>query len=382
MIKLKSDKIIVGESLFNGFVYIDGGKISAVTTSDLSSDEFYDFTGKYLSPGFIETHTHGAGGFAFTHSTVEDVIKACNFHAKYGVTSVCPTMSAAPFPVMKEAVKNVCMAMESGKVLPNLLGAHLEGPYFSPKQAGAQCPDFITPPKKEEYEKLIEEYGKGIKRWSYAPELDKNGEFCKYITDNGIIASAGHTDATFDDMKVAMDNGCNLITHLYSCTSTITRNKGFRILGVIETAFLCDEMNVELICDGKHLPPELIKMIIKIKGTDKVILTTDSSFVAGSDIKEGNLTGTPFIVEDGVCKLLDRSAFAASCATANVLIRTLTKSCGYSIPTAVKMLTKNPAKLCSLNKGEIKEGLDADLIVFDEDINVSNVIVGGKQIQN
>lgn len=380
MIKIKSDKIIVGESLFDGFVYVDGGKIFAVTTSDLPYDEFYDFTGKYLSPGFIETHTHGAGGFAFTHSTAEDVIKACNFHAKYGVTSICPTMSAAPFEVMKEALKNISVAKESGRVKPNLLGAHLEGPYFALSQAGAQCPDYITPPKREEYQVLVEEFGEYIKRWSFAPELDKDGEFCKYITDSGIIASAGHTDATYDDMKVAIDNGCNLVTHLYSGTSTITRVKGFRRLGVIETAFLRDEVNVELICDGKHLPPELIKMIIKIKGTDKVILTTDSSFVAGSDIKEGNLTGTPFIVEDGVCKLLDRSAFAASCATANVLIRTLTKLCGYSIPTAVKMLTKNPAKICSLNKGEIKEGMDADLIVFDEDINVSSVFVGGKQI--
>jgi N-acetylglucosamine-6-phosphate deacetylase len=181
-------------------------------------------------------------------------------------------------------------------------------------------------------------------------------------------------------MKVAIENGCNLVTHLYSCTSTITRDHGFRILGVIETAYLCDDMWVELICDGKHLPPELIKMIIKIKGTDKVILTTDSSYVAGSDIKEGNLTGTPFIVEDGVCKLLDRSAFAASCATANVLIRTLTKGCGYSIPTAVKMLTYNPAKLCSLNKGVLEKGYDADVIVFDNDINVKKVFVGGKAI--
>lgn len=380
MIKIKSDKIIVGESLFDGYLYLDGDKISTVSKDDLPCDEYYDFTGNYVSPGFIETHSHGAGGYAYTYSSVDDVIKACNFHAKFGVTTICPTSSAAPFDIMKEAVKNVYLAKKSGKVIPNLLGAHLEGPYFSQKQAGAQCPTHITPPIKEEYESLISEYGDCIARWSFAPENDKNGEFCKYLTEHGIIASAGHTDATYDDMKVAIDNGCNLITHLYSCTSTVTRNKGFRILGVIETAFLRDELNVELICDGKHLPPELINMIIKIKGTDKVIVTTDSSFVAGTDMKEGNLTGTPFIVEDGVCKLLDRSAFAASCATANVLIRTLTKDCGYSIPTAVKMLTKNPAKLCNLNKGVLESGKDADVIVFDEDINVSSVFVGGKKV--
>lgn len=380
MIKIKSDKIIVNEDLFDGFLYIDGDKISKVTKEDLQADKFYDYTGYYVSPGFIETHSHGTGGYAYTYATADDIINACNFHAKFGVTSICPTSSAAPFPVMKEMVENVSIAKKSGKVKPNLIGAHLEGPYFSRKQAGAQCPTHITPPVKKDYESLISEYGDCISRWSYAPELDVGGEFCKYLTSHNIIASAGHTDATYEDMKVAIENGCNLVTHLYSCTSTVTRDKGFRILGVIESAFLRDELSVELICDGKHLPPDLIKMILKIKGTDKVILTTDSSYVAGSDIKEGNLTGTPFIVEDGVCKLLDRSAFAASCATANVLIRTLSRDCGVSIPTAVKMLTKNPAKLLSLNKGVLESGKDADVIVFDDDINVSKVFVLGKAI--
>lgn len=380
MIKIKSDKIIVGESLFSGYLYIDGDKISSVSADDLPCDEFYDFTGSYVSPGFIETHSHGAGGYAYTYSSVDDVIKACNFHAKHGVTTICPTSSAAPFDIMKEAVKNVYLAKKSGKVIPNLLGAHLEGPYFSQKQAGAQCPTFITPPIKKDYESLISEYGDCIVRWSYAPENDKDGEFCKYLTEHNVIASAGHTNATYSDMDLAISNGCNLVTHLYSCTSTVTRDHGFRILGVIETAFLRDELFVELICDGKHLPPELINMIIKIKGTDKVILTTDSSYVAGSDIKEGNLTGTPFIVEDGVCKLLDRSAFAASCATANDLIRTLKNGCKISIPTAVKMLTETPAKLFKLNKGSLKKGYDADVIVFDEDINVSSVFVNGIKV--
>lgn len=380
MIKIKSNKIIVGESLFDGYLYIDGAKIVGASKEDLPCENSYDFTGKFVSPGFIETHTHGTGGFSYTDSTILDVIDACNFHAKYGVTTICPTMPSASIEVLDKAVNNVALAIKSGKVKSNVLGVHLEGPYFSTLQVGAQCLDYITSPIKKDYTNLIEKYKGVIKRWSYAPELDKNGEFCKFLTNNGIIASAGHTQATYEDMKVAINNGCNLITHLYSCTSTITREFGFRKLGVIESAFLRDELNVEIICDGKHLPPELIQMIIKIKGTDKVILTTDSSFVAGSNIKEGELSGVPFIVEDGVCKLSDRSAFAASCATANVLIKTLVKECGFSVPTAVKMLTKNPAKLFGLNKGVIEKDKDADIIVFDDNIDVCNVFVGGKEI--
>ncbi len=379
MFKIKSDKIILSESLFNGYVYIENGKIIDVTDKDDKNVKTLDFTGKYVSAGFIDLHTHGAGGFEFMDSSEETVANACNFHLKYGTTSILPTVSACEFKRMKASLSNISKAMKNKSARSNILGAHLEGPYFSLAQSGAQSPDFITPPIKEEYESLIEEFGDSIARWSYAPERDENGEFCKYLTEHNIIAAAGHTNAKYEDMKVAIDNGCNLITHLYSCTSTVTRDKGFRSLGVIESAFLRDELFVEIIADGKHLPPDLIKMIIKIKGSDKVALITDSLAIAGTNIKSGE-DGLEYVVEDGVCKLKDRSAFAGSIATADRLIRVLVFECGYDIPTAVKMLTQIPAKILKVNKGNVKKGYDADIIVFDDNINVSSVFVGGEQI--
>ncbi|MBQ3220986.1 MAG: N-acetylglucosamine-6-phosphate deacetylase [Clostridia bacterium] len=374
LMRIKSDKIIVGETLFDGYVYAMNGKILEISTQDKPADICYDCTGRYVSAGFIDMHTHGAGGYAFMNSSVEDVIKGCDYHLAHGTTSIVPTISAGEFETMKQAVVNIHKA--KGKTKGNILGTHLEGPYLSPKQAGAQCPAFITAPKKEDYESLIKEYGESITRWTYAPENDENGEFCKYLTARNIVASAGHTDAKYQDMAVAIENGCNLITHLYSCTSTVTRDHGFRSLGVIESAYLRDELYVEIIADGKHLPPDLIKMIIKIKGTNKVALITDSLEIAGTDIQEGVMSGTEFIVEDGVCKLKDRSAFAGSVATADCLIRTLVNDCGFSIPTAVKMLTKVPAKILGLNKGEISIGKDSDIIVFNEKICVERVFIG------
>ena len=368
MIKIKSDKIIIGETLFDGYMYALNGKIVEISKEDKPCENSYDYTGKYVSAGFIDMHTHGAGGYAFMNSTVEDVIAGCDYHLAHGTTSIVPTISAGEFQTMKQAVVNIHKA--KGQTKGHILGAHLEGPYLSPKQAGAQCPVFITPPKKADYESLIEEYGESIARWTYAPENDENGEFCKYLTEHNIIASAGHTDAVNADMVRAIENGCNLITHLYSCTSTVTRDHGFRSLGVIESAYLHDELYVEIIADGKHLPPDLIKMIIKIKGTDKVALITDSLEIAGTDIKEGVMSGTEFIVEDGVCKLKDRTAFAGSVATSDCLIRTLVNDCGFSIPKAVKMLTEVPAKILGVNKGEIAVGKDADIIVFDEEIRI------------
>lgn len=378
MIKIKSDKIIVGETLFDGYMYVLNGKISEISKADKPCEESYDFTGKYVSAGFIDIHTHGAGGHAFMNSSVEDVIKGCDYHLTHGTTSIVPTISAGSFETMKQAVVNIHKAKNKAK--GNILGAHLEGPYLSAKQCGAQCPAFITPPQKSEYQGLIEEYGTSIVRWTYAPENDANGEFCKYLTEHNIIASAGHTDAVDADMVRAIENGCNLITHLYSCTSTVTRNHGFRSLGVIESAYLHNELYVEIIADGKHLPPDLIKMIIKIKGTDKVALITDSLEIAGTDIKEGVMSGTEFIVEDGVCKLKDRSAFAGSVATADLLIKTLVNDCGYGVPTAVKMLTEVPAKILKVNKGILAVGYDADIVVFDEDIKVSDTFIAGGKI--
>ena len=377
MIRIKSDKLIVNGELYNGYLYAENGRITEISNREKSADECYDFTGRYVSAGFIDIHTHGAGGHAFMNSTVDDVVNGCNYHLVRGTTSIVPTISAGAFETMKNAVINISEARKSAELKCNILGAHLEGPYLSAKQCGAQCPVFITPPKKEDYESLIAEYGDSICRWTYAPENDADGKFCKYLTDHGIIASSGHTDAKYGDMETAIKNGCNLITHLYSCTSTVTRDHGFRSLGVIESAFLRDELFVEIIADGKHLPPELIKMIIKIKGTDKVALITDSLDIAGTDIREGVMSGTEFIVEDGVCKLKDRSAFAGSVATADKLIKTLVLECGYDVPFAIKMLTETPAKIFGLNKGELSVGKDADITVFDERFDVTDVFVGG-----
>ena len=135
-----------------------------------------------------------------------------------------------------------------------------------------------------------------------------------------------------------MKEGCNLVTHLYSCTSTVTRDHGFRHLGIIETAYLLPDMDVEIIADGRHLPPELIRMILRIKGREHVAMVTDCLPAAGLEQKEGIMSGTPYIVEDGVCKLPDRSAFAGSIATMDRLVRVAVQECGCSVSDAVPSL--------------------------------------------
>ncbi len=377
--RIKSDKIIVGDTLFSGYVYMENGQIVAVTRDELPYTKEYDKTGLYVSAGWIDIHTHGGDGHEFFESA-EDIVAGCNFHLRHGTTSICPTVSAASFDVMRRSVGELQKAKRSADLKSHIIGLHLEGPYLSAAQCGGQCPDFITPPIPAQYESLIQEAGDSIARWTYAPENDPLGIFCRYLTEHGIIASAGHTDAVLSDMEVARDNGCRLITHLYSCTSTVTRKQGFRRLGVIESAYLFDDMYVEIIADGKHLPPDLIRLILKIKGSDKVALITDSLALAGTTATHGKTLGTEFIIEDGVCKLADRSAFAGSIATADVLVRTLVKEVGVSVPEAIKMMTVVPAEIMKLNKGTLSSGSDADIVVFDEDICIQNVFVSGKEV--
>ena len=282
---------------------------------------------------------------------------------------------------MASSVENVRQAMSDDRVKGTIIGAHLEGPYLSTKQSGAQCADFITAPCEKDYLPLLKEYGDVIARWTYAPENDLNQDFAKALQQYGVIASAGHTDATYSDMQGAIAYGCELITHLYSCTSSVTREYGFRRLGVIETAYLLDQMNVEIICDGKHLPPDLIRLIYKIKGADRIALVTDSLALAGTEEKHGFMQSTEFIIEDGVCKLMDRSAFAGSIATSDRLVRVAVKEADIPILDAVKMMTATPARIMKLaTKGKIAYDMDADFVIFDEDVSIKTVFADGKMI--
>lgn len=379
MMRIRCDRIVTPEGLFDGFVYCEQGKILEVSARELPFDEEHDVRGSILTPGFIDIHTHGGGGHPF-EGEAEEVVLGTLFHLRHGTTTICPTISAAPLCDMARSVANIATAMQDERARGVILGAHLEGPYLSERQAGAQCPYFITPPDEAEYLPLLEAHGGIIARWSYAPEND-DGRFAKALLSHGVLPAAGHTDAIGEDMARAEAAGCHLVTHLYSCTSTVTRDHGFRRLGVIEYAYLSDTMDVEIICDGKHLPPDLIRLIYKIKGWEHIALITDSLSLAGTDQREGKMQATEFIIEDGVCKLRDRSAFAGSIATADRLLRVAVLEAGLPLVESVKMLTETPARIMRLEtRGRIAPHMDADLVVLNDALTVERVFKSGRPV--
>ena len=379
--KIVNGKIISGNEVLEDYsLYFENGKITAVTTEELPYDFVLFAEGKYVSPGFIELHSHGAGGADFMDGGTESIVTAAQLHLKHGVTGILPTSLTSSDETLKEFLSDIRKAKS---LSPNILGAHLEGPHFSTEQAGAQNKTYIKDPKPSEYMPILEEFSDVIKRWDFAPELPGSEEFCKALISAGVIPAIAHSNAKLDDVERVYELGCKFITHLYSGMSTITRENGYRRLGVVESAYYFDDMAFEIIADGSHLPPELLKLILKLKDNDKICLVSDSLRATG--MPEGpSYSGRrgeeiPCIIEDGVAKLPDRSAFAGSVATADCLIRTMVEKVGMPISSAVKLMTENPARIFGFKgKGKLECGFDADIVIFDDKINVSDVICSGK----
>jgi N-acetylglucosamine-6-phosphate deacetylase len=210
-------------------------------------------------------------------------------------------------------------------------------------------------------------------------------DFAAFARRNDITLSIAHTNANFDDVMRAFDLGFRHVTHFYSLTPTVVREKGFRIAGVIEAAYYLDDIDVEIIADGCHLPDALLKLIRKIKGTAHVALITDAMRAAGQDVTESFLGSAedpnPVVIEDGVAKLLSREAFAGSIATADRLLRTMVQS-GTPLCDAVRMLTENPVRMMGIKEriGALREGYAADLCLFDENIEIKAVFKNGRKV--
>ncbi|HEX8040347.1 MAG TPA: N-acetylglucosamine-6-phosphate deacetylase [Chryseosolibacter sp.] len=386
-LKIYNGRIITPYRIIpQGSVLITGGTIAAVSEGNLVAADAVeiDAKGKYVAPGFIDIHVHGGGGHDFMDGDEAAFLRIAETHARHGTTSMLPTTLTSERQGLFDTLTVYEKAAGKNRNGAQFLGMHLEGPYFAMSQRGAQDPRFIRDPDPEEYQAVIAAHGRSIRRWSAAPELKGAIEFGQYLRKNGILAALAHTDAVYEEVVEAFDNGYTLATHLYSGMSGVTRRNAFRYAGVIESAFIIDEMDVEIIADGVHLPAPFLKLIYKIKGPDRIALITDAMRAAGmppgKSILGGLRNGLEVIVEDNVAKLPDRSAFAGSVATADRLVRNMVSMADVSLIDAVRMMTSTPARIVGVadKKGSLAAGKDADIVIFDDTIQVETTIVKGK----
>ena len=367
--------------LEGGSVIVEDGKIAEVSNNNFAIEgaEIIDAKGCDIVPGGIEMHVHGGGGRDFMEGEEEAFRVAIDAHMQYGTTSIFPTLSSSTVPMIEKACETCTKLMAE----PNspILGLHLEGPYFNPKQAGAQIPEWIKAPVKEEYEYLLEKWP-CLKRWDEAPELEGSHEFIKCCCKHGVLPSIGHTRAKYDEVAAANELGMTHATHFYNAMLVVYKNREFKETGTVESIFALENMTVEMIADGIHVPPVMLRMIYQIKGVERTALITDALACAAS--KDDTAFDPRVVLEDGVCKLADRSALAGSIATMDRLVRTCVQQAGIPMEDACRMISETPAKIMGVydRKGSLEKGKDADIIFFDKAQELTFVMQMGRIVRN
>lgn len=387
---LKNAKLVLKDRITEGSLLIENGKISAVIQDPdaecpcCRGDE-YDAGGKYVMPGFVDLHTHGSGGYDFMDGSAEDIANAAENLASFGTTTCLPSATTCPDEDLFLFLDNFnAVRKNHGRFMSKMPGLHLEGPYFSPEKHGAQDKSNLKKPVPAHYEMILERAQGAIKRWSLAPELEGSMQFIDTLVGQNILASAAHTNATYDIISEAYDHGLRQLTHFYSGMSSLMRVNGYRVLGVVEAGYLIDGLNLELICDGIHLPKDMLRLVFKCKDNSRITGCSDS--MRGAGMPEGVYYLGPkrlkieVIVEDGIAKLPDRSAFAASVATGARLASTLHNILGLDMSAVSRILSLQPAALIGMDNeiGSIEKGKCADLVVCDDSLNISKVFINGK----
>lgn len=365
--------------LKDGSVLIRDGQILEVTNCDLAviGAKLIDVKGMYVLPGGVEIHAHGGGGRDFMECTEDAFRAAVKTHIKYGTTSIFPTLSSSTVPMIEQAAETCTKLMEE-KDSP-ILGLHLEGHYLNMAMAGGQMPENIKNPDPNEYIPIVEKWH-CIKRWDAAPELPGAMQFGKYITGKGILASVAHTQAEFEDIRTAYEAGYTHATHFYNAMPGFHKRREYKYEGTVESIYLLDDMTVEVVADGIHVPPTILRLVYKIKGVERMCAITDALACAASDSQEA--FDPRVIIEDGVCKLADHSALAGSVATMDRLIRTMVQKADIPLADAARMVSETPARIMGVfdRKGSLQKGKDADIIVMDKDLNIRAVWTMGNLV--
>jgi len=378
------------QEITNSAVVLNQGRIAYVGPRDGypadQSLDTLDIKGKFITPGFIDIHIHGGAGSDFMDATREDLEKICRYHARGGTTSLLATTATAPLWEIQAALQMIHQVMKHPVEGAQILGAHLEGPYLSMSKRGCHLQEYVRNPQKSEWEQLLE-YQEAVKHITIAPEIPGALELIKDWSLRGISVSGGHTDSTYGQIMRAVDQGMAHTTHMYCAMSTVARlHPPHREGGCVEAVLERDEITTELIADGRHLPPELLRLTVRAKGVDRVCLVTDA--MRGAGMPDGIYTfgskhGQRALVKHGEALMMDQSSFASSVVTMDVMVRNALNLMGLTRWEAIAMATINPARFLKVadRKGSLEAGKDADCVILDENFNVTQTIIGGKIYQ-
>ena len=382
---IKNTKIVTSESVLENYcLAYEGGIITYIGKEPIPTDIVIDADGSYVVAGFVDIHCHGCLGLAFNGASYEEAKTIADYHLSRGTTTMLATTSTSSMEELEDALAN-CERLIKEDNRTCVAGIFMEGPWLNPVCAGAQASKYMRTPDPCELLELKRKYP-SIIRIGASSELAGGFEFGEKAVELGIVASIAHSDARFSDVEKAMSHGYNLMTHHYSGMVGTERVNAYRVAGAVEAGLYFDDMYVEIIADGKHLPYELLKYIYKFKGADRICLITDAIRAAGlpngattTGVSKAN--NALVIVEDDVGKVADRSCFAGSTATTDRLFRTMAEAIGRDMVAISKMASLTPARLMGFDdRGELAIGKRADIVLLDEELNVQKVILKGAAV--
>lgn len=373
-ILLKNGKFVLANRIVSGDLLIIDGKIKKITEKENPLYENgIDLKGKYVVPGFIDAHIHGAYGADAMDGTVEALKTISSFVVKHGTTNFLATTLTSTKEILKNVLEKVAEVQDKELDGANIFGAHMEGPYFDIQYKGAQNEKYMKPAGIEEIKEYLSVKPGLVKLFSLSPKDETTLEAIKFLKENGVVVSVGHSAVNFDDVQKAIKAGLSHSTHTYNGMRGFTHREP----GVVGAVLTNDAVMAEIIFDKIHVHPEAVRLLLKAKGVDKVECITDAMSATG--LPDGNykLGELDVYVKDSQARLVSNDSLAGSVLTLDKAFKNIIEL-GYSIFDAVKMTSTNAAKEFGLNTGEISEGKDADLVVLNDDYSVDMTFVKGK----
>ena len=373
---IKNCNIIYLDKIEQGSILVQDGKIKEINPLTYNNDDILNGDGLYISPGFIDVHIHGAGGFDTMDGTIEAINNIAKTIVKHGTTSFTPTTMTVSIEAINKSMEAIKELKETGTEGAHVLGAHLEGPFINPEAIGAQNPDYLLSPTIFAYNEMVKGCEDAVVSITLAPEVHGSKELIKFLSEKGIVCSIGHTKATYEEAIEAIELGVCHSTHLYNAMTPFNHKKP----GVVGAIFDSD-ITTETISDGIHISYPSLRIAYKQKSTDNVLLITDAMMACSMPDGEYSLGGQNVTVTDGAARLKN-GALAGSVLTLDKAVNNVYKNSNLPLHEIIKMASYNGARHCKVDghKGQIKEGYDADLILFDDNINIKKVFILGKEV--
>ncbi|MPY82461.1 MAG: N-acetylglucosamine-6-phosphate deacetylase [Actinophytocola sp.] len=374
MTVLSGARVVSGDEVFDhGWVRVEGDRIAEVGSGPAPTSDVTDLGGAWLVPGFVDIHVHGGGGASFCDGDPGQARRAAEFHLAHGSTTVIASLVTAPAGSLLDSVRMLARLAETGVIA----GTHLEGPYLAAARCGAHDPALLRVPDLDELAGLLDAGRGTVRQVTVAPELPGALDVIKLIADAGVVAAVGHTDATYAQARAGFDAGATLATHLYNGMRPVHHREP----GVVTAALADERVAVELINDGVHLHPAIVRDAFARAGAGRVALVTDAMTAAGAGDGEYELGGRHVVVTAGVARLADGGAIAGSTLTMDVAVRRAVREAGVSMVDAVRAAATTPAWVLRLDRvGAIAAGQQADLVVLDDDLAVRRVMRRGRWV--